>query len=96
MLRAVAALQPLRTRDGDFRDALEELTGRAFDQLVPHLSAWEDAGILLRRGQTYRVVPDLLGDALLARAAMRPGHRRARPNTSTGSAGRPEAGRWPT
>jgi hypothetical protein len=36
---------------------------------MPHLSAWEDAGILLRRGQTYRIVPDLLGDALLARAA---------------------------
>ncbi len=69
VLRAVAALQPLRTDDGDFRDALEELTGRVFDQIVPHLSAWEDAGILLRRGHTYRIVPDLLGDALLARAA---------------------------
>ena len=69
VLRAVAALQPLRTDDGDFCNALEELTGRDFDQLVPHLSAWEDAGILLRRGPTYRVVPDLLGDALLARAA---------------------------
>jgi transcriptional regulator with XRE-family HTH domain len=69
VLRAVAALQPLRTADADFRAALEALTGRAFDQLVPHLSAWEDAGILLRRRETYRVVPDLLGDALLARAA---------------------------
>jgi transcriptional regulator with XRE-family HTH domain len=69
VLRAVAALQPMRTADKDFRHALEELTGRVFDQLVPHLSAWEDAGILLRRGETYRVVPDLLGDALLARAA---------------------------
>jgi hypothetical protein len=69
VLRAVAALQPLRTADADFRTTLEELTGRAFDQLAPHLSAWEDAGILLRRRETYRVVPDLLGDALLARAA---------------------------
>ena len=69
VLRAAAALQPMRTADKDFRDALEKLTGRVFDQLVPHLSAWEDAGILLRRGETYRVVPDLLGDTLLARAA---------------------------
>ncbi|MGH3829755.1 MAG: helix-turn-helix domain-containing protein [Pseudonocardiaceae bacterium] len=69
VLNAAAALQPLRTADSDFRDTLEELTARAFDQVMPHLSAWEDAGILLRRGQTYRVVPDLLGDALLARAA---------------------------
>jgi transcriptional regulator with XRE-family HTH domain len=68
VLRAVSALQPMRTADKDFRNALEELTGRVFDQLVPHLSAWEDSGILLRRGETYRVVPDLLGDALLARA----------------------------
>ncbi len=69
VLRAVAALQPLRTDDGAFRDALRELTGYDFDRLVPHLSAWEDAGILLRRGSAYRVVPDLLGDALLVRAA---------------------------
>ncbi len=69
VLRAVAALQPLRTADADFRATLEVLTGRAFDQLAPHLAAWEDAGILLRRHETYRVVPDLLGDALLARFA---------------------------
>src|SRR5260370_3053694 len=69
VLRGVATLQPLRTADADFRASLEALTGRAFDQLAPRLSAWEDAGILLRRRETYRVVPDLLGDALLARAA---------------------------
>jgi transcriptional regulator with XRE-family HTH domain len=68
VLHAVAALQPLRTWDGAFRSALEQLTGRTFDQVLPHLSAWEDAGILLRRGQTYRIWPDLLGDALLAQA----------------------------
>lgn len=72
VLRAVAAFQPLRTKDKDFRDTIEGLTGRAFDQVLPHLSAWEDSGILLRRGDTYRVVPDLLGDALLARAATAP------------------------
>jgi transcriptional regulator with XRE-family HTH domain len=69
VLHAVAALQPLRTEDGAFQEALTELTGRAFDQILPHLSAWEDAGVLLRRGQTYRIWPDLLGDALLARAS---------------------------
>lgn len=70
VLHAVAALQPLRTGDGAFRAALEELTGHAFDQVMPHLSAWEEAGVLLRRGQIYRIWPDLLGDALLARAAI--------------------------
>lgn len=71
-LKAVAALQPLRTADNDFRAAIQELTGRVFDQVLPHLSAWEDTGALLRRGDTYRVVPDLLGDALLARSALAP------------------------
>jgi hypothetical protein len=70
VLHAVAALQPLRTGDSAFREALQQLTGRAFDQVLPHLSAWEDAGILIRRGQSYRIWPDLLGDALLARAAI--------------------------
>jgi hypothetical protein len=69
VLHAVAALQPLRTADAAFRAALEHLTGRTFDQILPHLSAWEDAGVVMRRGQTYRIWPDLLGDALLARAA---------------------------
>jgi transcriptional regulator with XRE-family HTH domain len=70
VLHAVAALQPLRTDDSAFREALQQLTGSAFDQVLPHLSAWEDAGILIRRGQSYRIWPDLLGDALLARAAI--------------------------
>jgi transcriptional regulator with XRE-family HTH domain len=69
VLRAVAAFQPLRTADPDFRATLEELTRRPFDQLAPYLSAWEDAGILLSRQDKYRVVPDLLGDALLAAAS---------------------------
>ena len=69
VLHAVAALQPLRAGDRAFQAALGELTGCALDQVLPHLSAWEDAGILIRRGQTYRISPDLLGDALLARAA---------------------------
>jgi transcriptional regulator with XRE-family HTH domain len=70
VLNAVAALQPLRTDDGAFRETVQRLTGQAFDQVLPHLSAWEDAGILIRRGQSYRIYPDLLGDALLARAAI--------------------------
>ena len=69
-MRAVAALQPMRTADSDFRDALEELTGRAFDQIVPHLSRMGGRReSCCAAVQTYRVVPDLLGDALLARAA---------------------------
>jgi transcriptional regulator with XRE-family HTH domain len=73
VLHAVAALQPLRTADAEFRDALVVLTGRAYDQVAPHLAALDEAGLLLRRGETFRVVPDLLGDWLLARRSHGPG-----------------------
>ena len=73
VLHAVAALQPLRTADSEFRDALVALTGRPYDQVAPHLAALEEAGLLLRRAETFRVVPDLLGDWLLARKAHGPG-----------------------
>jgi hypothetical protein len=79
VLHAVAALQPLRSADAEFRDALVVLTGRAYDQVAPHLAALDEAGLLLRRGETFRVVPDLLGDWLLARRSYGPGD-----STSTG------------
>jgi transcriptional regulator with XRE-family HTH domain len=73
VLHAVAALQPLRTADSEFRDALVALTGCPYDQVAPHLAALEEAGLLLRRAETFRVVPDLLGDWLLARKSHGPG-----------------------
>lgn len=69
VLHAVAALQPFRAGDPDFRNALAHLTDRPFDQAAPHLAALEETGLLLRRGTSFRVVPDLLGDWLLARKA---------------------------
>ncbi|MEV1198845.1 helix-turn-helix domain-containing protein [Microbispora rosea] len=70
VLRAVAALQPVRTNTPDFRSALTRITGKAYDQVVPHLRNLEEAGVLLRRGDSLRVVPDLLGDAILIGAAV--------------------------
>jgi transcriptional regulator with XRE-family HTH domain len=70
VLNAVAALQPFRLNDPAFQGSLATLTGRAFDQVVSHLSGLEDTGVLLRRGTSLRVVPDLLGDVVLAGAAL--------------------------
>ena len=70
VLNAVAALQPVRAEQSVFREAMSTLTGRPFDQVKQHLRALEDAGVLLQRNESYRVVPDLLGDALLVRAAL--------------------------
>lgn len=69
VLKAIAALQPFRVGEPDFRAGLSELAGRPFDQLMPHIRRLEEAGVLLRRGNSLRIVPDLLGDVLLAEAA---------------------------
>ncbi len=70
VLRAVAVLQPFRLGDPGFRQAMSDLTGKAFDQVMAHLSGLEGSGVLLRRGVSLRVVPDLLGDVILAEAAI--------------------------
>ncbi|MER5602711.1 hypothetical protein [Streptomyces sp. NPDC002265] len=69
LLCALAAFQPVHIAEPEVQASLEAATGLSFDLCVPHLSALEDAGVLLRHGNAVRVVPDLLGDALLVRAA---------------------------
>ncbi|MEU1749031.1 hypothetical protein [Micromonospora arida] len=68
VLHAIAALQPFRLNEQEFRAAAEVLTSRAFDQILPEFRELENAGVLLRRENALRVVPDLLGDTLLADA----------------------------
>jgi transcriptional regulator with XRE-family HTH domain len=70
VLSAVAALQPFRLHDDDCRSAMSTLTSRPFDQVMPYLSALEAAQVLQRQGTSLRVVPDLLGDAVLAGACV--------------------------
>lgn len=69
VLTALAAYQPVDLADQQVRDSVEQLTGLDFEQAAPHLSGLEEAGLVLRRGTAVRVVPDLLGDALLNQAA---------------------------
>lgn len=70
VLRAVALLQPFRENVPAFQQAIAELTEQRFHNLTPHLKALEEEGILLRRGAALRIVPDLLGDVVLAQAAL--------------------------
>ncbi|MCT9011625.1 ATP-binding protein [Streptomyces rhizosphaerihabitans] len=69
LLCALAAFQPVHLAEPEVQASLEAITGLSFDLCVPHLSALEGAGVLLSHGKAVRVVPDLLGDALLVRAA---------------------------
>lgn len=65
---AVAILQPIRIDEPAFRTALEGLTNVPFDRAIMQIRSLEDSGLLLRRAQSLRIVPDMLGDAILADA----------------------------
>jgi transcriptional regulator with XRE-family HTH domain len=69
VLDAVAAFQPFRSDDGAFQRSLAALTELSYDQAFRHLRSLEEAGVLIRRGASMRIVPDLLGDVVLARIA---------------------------
>ncbi|XVS67838.1 helix-turn-helix domain-containing protein [Actinosynnema sp. CA-299493] len=70
VLHAIAALQPFRLDQPDFQQAASTLTGRPFDHVMRHVRALQEAGVLIRRGESVRIVPDLLGDVVLAEAAV--------------------------
>ncbi|MFD3876624.1 hypothetical protein [Streptomyces microflavus] len=70
LLSALAAFQPVRLAEPEVQGSLEALTGLPYDVSAPHLEALEEAGVILRHGTTIRLVPDLLGDALLVKAAL--------------------------
>lgn len=69
VLEAVAAMQPFRTDDMTAREAIAAIVGQPYDQVNRHLRSLENAGVLRRRGSSLRIVPDLLGDVVLADAA---------------------------
>ncbi|MCM2389715.1 helix-turn-helix domain-containing protein [Streptomyces albipurpureus] len=72
LLHAVAALQPVVTSVDHFQEALSGLLGVEFNLIRPRLDALQHSGIVVRRGASMRISPDLLGDALLAEASIDP------------------------
>jgi transcriptional regulator with XRE-family HTH domain len=70
VLAAVAAFQPVRLSVDEFATAMTKLTAiDSWDRVNRHIHELEDAGLILRRGDSIRVVPDMLGDVILADAA---------------------------
>lgn len=69
VLDALAGLQPFRTNEATARESLSQIVGKPYDELHKHLRNLENAGILRRRGESLRIVPDLLGDVILTEAA---------------------------
>lgn len=68
VLNTISALQPFPLNDPDFRKTLEKLSNKHWDELIPYIRRLEEKGILLKRGNVVRIVPDLLGDVILAEA----------------------------
>lgn len=70
LLHAFAAMQPVIPDVPNFQDSLEGLLQVPFPRIGPQMQRLEEAGVLVRRGAGLRISPDLLGDALLAEAAV--------------------------
>jgi hypothetical protein len=70
VLEAVAALGPVRLDNTKLIERLAEVLGLRVDELRRTLAAAEESGILVRRGDSVRITPDVLADFLLLRAAV--------------------------
>jgi len=69
VLQAISLIQPVRVKDEAFKDALAFLCGKPYAKLLPTFRILEERGIILNRGGSLRIVPDLLGDVVLRQAA---------------------------
>jgi transcriptional regulator with XRE-family HTH domain len=68
VIHAISALQPFRTGNPEFQTAIAQVVGIPYNRIRHQLRSLEDAGVLLRRGDSLRLIPDLLGDVVLADA----------------------------
>ncbi|MFB6887721.1 hypothetical protein ACFCX4_00185 [Kitasatospora sp. NPDC056327] len=72
LLHLVAALQPVRIDVPPLLSTIAHLLGVPAAIVRTRLARLVDMGLLARRGNSHRVLPDLLGDVLLAEAALDP------------------------
>ena len=68
LLKLIAAVQPVRLDDDRLLDCEAEFLGIDRPSLISSLGILEEAGVLLRRGNTLRIVPDVLADHILHKA----------------------------
>ena len=72
LLELVALSQPVIADDEAFQNLAQGLLGQRTDRVLRGLRVLEEAGILVRRGRQLRVVPDLLGDFVVADSCVDP------------------------
>lgn len=69
LLSLIATVQPIDPTKEDFQHAIEAVLKTPFYKTSKQLRALEESGILLRRGASLRIAPDLLADYIRAEAA---------------------------
>jgi transcriptional regulator with XRE-family HTH domain len=69
-LVALASMQPVRLEQTEFIDAMAALSGQPTHTVHTTLDELENLGVVLRRGSSVRIVPNLLGEAILERALL--------------------------
>ena len=70
LLNLIAAVQPVRLDNEITLDSEADFLEIDRPTLLHSLSKLEDAGVLLRRGNTLRIVPDVLADHILHKASV--------------------------
>ena len=73
ILAVLAALSPVSLEDHALLDAVSAFLDVSKEVILTRVEALTDHGVLLERERTVRVVPDVLGDESLSRAAVRAG-----------------------
>ena len=72
LLDLIATVQPIRLDNEQTIECEAEFLGIDRPKLIGSLGVLEEAGVLLRRGNTLRIVPDVLADHILHQANITP------------------------
>jgi hypothetical protein len=70
LMVAASAISPFKGKQHDTGTAMAQYLGVGTDEYLKLLDTAETAGLLLRRGYTYRVTPDVLADFILEDACL--------------------------
>ena len=72
LLNLIAAVQPIRLDNEETLDFEADFLGIDRPRLLLSLGVLEEVGVLLRRGKTLRIVPDVLADHILHQVSVTP------------------------
>ncbi|EFQ79676.1 helix-turn-helix domain-containing protein [Corynebacterium pseudogenitalium] len=68
-LEVLALIQPFNSSSEECQAAVQSLCGLSTRQTIAFLRELEEVGLVQHRGASFRIIPDLIGEMLLAEAA---------------------------